>query len=276
MGLMQIIKRGFENPRLVSIVYAIQLILAMTIGLQVYQVFGASIGNSLSLEGLKVGDAHMVINDLLNTHGASLSPLLGQVRWMVIVYLIVAAFVHGGIWHSLINGYDKVSIWIGGSTYFFRMLMIGFIMSFIFIIWSTLVWGPYLSKIRYWMEHLPSEEPILWGGIAMVVLWSFGSIFIFVASSFCKVLVIRDQEKVGSALWKGIKKSITKTWKCLPVLFLFFVLLAFLYLMHSFVDDWTFLSTTIGVFLLFVIQQLIVWIKIGLRVSTYAYLKDRL
>lgn len=276
MSLIQIIKRGFEKPRLISIVYAIQFVLALTIGLQVYQVFGASIGNSLSLDGLKAGNAHMVINDLLNTHGASLSPLLGQVRWMVIVYLIVAAFVHGGIWYTLIKGYDKTSIWIGGATYFLKMLMIGVVMSLIFIIWTGLVWGPYLSKIRYWMEHLPSEEPILWGGIAIAILWSVGAIFIFVASSFCKILVIRDQKKVGAAIWKSIKGSIRKTWKCIPVLFVFFVLIALLYLMHSFVDDWTFLSTTLGVFLLFVIQQLIVWIKIGLRISTYGYLKDQL
>ena len=276
MGLIEIIKSGFSKPRLITIVYMIQLILAMTIGLQVYQVIGASIGNSLSLEGLKLVDAHMVINDLLNTHGASLSPLLGQVRWMVIVYLIVAAFVHGGIWYSLIKEYNKTSVWIGGSTYFLKMLVIGIIMSLIFIIWSGLLWGPYLSKIRYWMEHLPSEEPILWGGIAITVLWSFGSIFIFVASCSCKILVIRDQKKVATAIFQGIKASFRKTWKLLPVLFVFFLVLALLYLVHSFVDDWSFLSTTIGVLILFLIQQLIVWIKIGLRISTFQYLKDRL
>ncbi len=276
MGLIEIIKSGFSKPRLISIVYMIQLILALTIGLQVYQVFGASIGNSLSLEGLKEGNAHMVINDLLNTHGASLSPLLGQVRWMVIVYLIVAAFVHGGIWYSIIKQYEKTSIWVGGSTYFLRMLIIGIVMSLIFIIWSALVWGPYLSKIQYWMEALASEEPILWGGIAIAVLWSFGAVFIFVASCFCKIFVIRDGIKVRVAMWKGIKASFKKTWKCLPVLFAFFMILALLYIMHSLVDDWTLFSTTIGVFVLFLIQQLVVWIKIGLRVSTYEYLKGRL
>lgn len=276
MVFVKNIKSGFEKPRLISIVYVIQMILALTIGLQVYQVFGASIGNSMSLEGLKSGNSHMVINDLLNTHGASLSPLLGQVRWMVIVYLFVAAFVHGGVWHSIINQYDKASIWVGGATYFFKMLIIGITMSLVFLIWSALLWGPYLSKIRYWMEALPSEEPILWGGICVAILWSFGAIFIFVASCFCKIFVIRDNVKVRFALWKSIKASTKKTWKSLPILFAFFVLIALLYIMHSFVDDWTIFSTSIGVFILFLIQQLIVWIKIGLRVSTYEYLKNRL
>ena len=275
MSLIQIIKSGFTKPRLITIVYFIQLVLALTIGLQVYQVFGASIGNSLSLEGLKSGNAHMVINDLLNTHGASLSPLLGQVRWMVIVYIIVAAFVHGGIWHSIINNYDKMSLWIGGATYFIRMLFIGISMSLIFIIWSALAWGPYLGKIQYWMESLPSEEPILWWGIGIAILWALGSIVIFVTSCFCKVYVIRDNLKVRIAMWRALKNSLRKSWKCFSVLLAFFLILAFLYIIHSFVDDWSLFSTTIGVFILFIVQQVIVWVKIGLRISTYEYLKDQ-
>jgi len=95
------LKRAWGRKRLVSLVYVVQLALALTIGLQVYQVFEASIGDSLALEGLKSGYAHTVINDLLNIHGPSLSPLLGQVRWLILLYLIISAFLSAGIWSVL-------------------------------------------------------------------------------------------------------------------------------------------------------------------------------
>ena len=115
---MDIICSGLAHKRLVSLIYVIQLVFAITIGLQVYQVMDASIGRSLSLEGLRLGNAHMVINDLLNVHGASLSPLVGQIRWMIIIYLVVASFVHAGSWYLLINKDNIYGFWYGGAKTF--------------------------------------------------------------------------------------------------------------------------------------------------------------
>ncbi len=276
MAFWKIIISGLSRRRLVTTIYFIQLILALTIGLQVYQVFEASIGNSMSLEGLKMGDAHMVINDLLNTHGASLSPLLGQVRWLVVVYLIVSAFMHAGIWYSIIKEDNTLSLWVGGATYFWKSLAIGLVMMILWILFSALIWLPYLGKIQSWMESLLSEAPILWGGIGIAMLWSFGSVFFFIASSFAKVLMIRDGKGVWSSIGQGLKNGFKKIFKILPILLLFFVVLVGVYSIHSLVDDWSVFSTTIGVLFLFFVQQLIVWFKIAMRVSVYEYLSQKI
>lgn len=275
MKILKLLSAGFKSKRLITTIYLIQFVLAVTIGLQVYQVLNASIGHSVSLEGLKLGNAHMVVNDLLNVHGASLSPLLGQVRWLVIVYLLIAAFVHSGIWYSLITKTDQTSFWTGGAIYFGRSLIIGLVIMVLFLLMSAILWLPYFSKIQFWMEHLSSEAPILWGGIGLFVLWCILSVFFFVASSYSKIYLIRDGKSVFSSIKNGILRSVRKTFSLFPFLFIIFIILVGLYFGLSLVDDWPLFSTSAGIFILFLLQQCIIWVKIGLRISSYDYLLNR-
>lgn len=269
------LKYGFNSSKLTTTVYLIQLVLAVTIGLQVYQVIDASIGHSVSLEGLKSGNAHMVVNDLLNVHGASLSPLIGQVRWLILVYLIMAAFIHAGIWTAIIYRDQPYSFWTGGARYFLKCFSMGLLYMLLLLVISIVIWLPFLARFGYWMEHLASEAPLLWGIIGLGVLWSICCIFLFTGSAYGRILIIRDHFPVFKAFKKGLMISLKKTFSLLPALFVVFILLAILYLMHGFVDDAPILSTTLGIFLLFGVQQAIVWVKIALRISTYRYLLDK-
>ena len=271
-NLINILIAGLDHKRLVSLIYTMQLVLAITIGLQVYQVIDASIGRSVSLEGLRVGNAHMVINDLLNVHGASLSPLVGQIRWMIVIYLIIASFVHAGTWYVLINKLNTTGFWQGGAKYFFRSLLIGGFHLILMLIISALIWIPYMSKIRYWMEYLPNEAPIVWIGLAVFLLWMGIMIYLFLSTSFAKIALIKDEESVFSSLKRGLIMAGKKMLQVLPIFLLFALSIVILYSIHIWVDETSIMNTSFGIFLLFAIQQGIVWLKIALRISVYKYL----
>lgn len=81
---------------LIALIYLIQIALASTIGLQVYQVIEASIGHSLSLEILIDKFDYSTFYDFFNIHGASLSPLLGLLRWLILLYLLISVFIQAG------------------------------------------------------------------------------------------------------------------------------------------------------------------------------------
>lgn len=265
---------GFRDYKLIGIVYLIQFVLVLTIGLQVYQVFEASIGQSMSVEKLRIGDAHMVINDLINVHGASLSPLLGQIRWMILIYFIIAAYVHGGIWYCISKQASGILFWIGGATYFFRFLAIGIFYTLLFVICSGLVWGPYLSKVRVWMEAWPSEAPILWIGAGLLTLTFIFGYILFIASSTSKIEIIKNDRGIISSIKLGLKKMFSISLRRFSTLFIFFLALLIIYLLHSLVDEWSLFRSTIGVIFLFILQQIIVLLKIGLRIGSYQYLFD--
>ncbi|NND35321.1 MAG: hypothetical protein HKN76_22220 [Saprospiraceae bacterium] len=187
----------------------------------------------------------------------------------------MAAFIHAGIWTAIIYREERYSFFAGGAKYFLKCLSLGVLNMLLLLVISAIIWLPFLSRFGYWMEHLPSEAPLLWGIIGLGILWSIACIFLFIGSAYGRILIIRDQLSVFKGFKKGLVFSVKKTFKLMPALFVVFLLLAFLYLMHGFVDDSPILSTTIGIFLLFGVQQAIVWVKIALRISTYKYLLDK-
>ena len=265
---------GFRRKRLVTTVYIIQLLFAITIGLQVYNVIDASIGNSYAIEGIKSGSAHMVINDLLNVHGPSLSPLLGQLRWIILVYLIISAFINAGIWYSILGPGNKNSFWIGGANYFARCLKVGLFWTALFAIISIVLWTYFFANLTNWMEQWISEKPIVLIGVAIILIWSVLSVFLFVGTSYSKIYLIKQNAKSWRSIIYGIRTALKKTISLFPMLLIFAVILLLLYSFHMVIDDLNFINTSLGIFVLFFIQQLIVWSKIAIRISAYEYLAD--
>ena len=115
------IATGFRQWRIVAIVYALQLCLALTLGMQAYEVLEASIGHSLELHKLLQGYDHTVLTDFLNVHGASITPLLGQLRWLALVWLLFSVFTDGGLLYCTASPQQASwrSFWQGGAAYFF-------------------------------------------------------------------------------------------------------------------------------------------------------------
>lgn len=272
MGVITGLRKAWGRKRLIFLVYSIQFALALTIGLQVYHVFEASIGNSLSLEGLKSGYAHTVINDLLNIHGSSLSPLFGHVRWMLILYLLISVFLSAGIWFKITRERDA-NFWIGASSYFLRFLVVSILFAISFVLLSALMWGPYLSKIQYWMEYWSSEEWILWLGIIIAIGWFLIAAYLFICSCFTKMSLVLDERSMIKSLGYGFYRGTRKYMSLLPGLLLFAVLIVFFYAISACINEMSLASSAMGIFLTFLLQQCVIWLKIWLRIGSYEYLK---
>ncbi len=273
MGVITSLRKAWDRKRLISLVYVIQLALALTIGLQVYQVFEASIGDSLALEGLKSGYAHTVINDLLNIHGASLSPLLGQVRWMVLLYMVISVFLSAGIWYKITRNRDA-NFWIGASIYFVRFLVVSVLLALTFLVISALLWAPYLIKVQYWMEYWSSEEWILWLGIIIAVIWFLVAGYLFVCSCLTKKSLVLDERSMVKSLGYGLRTGTRAYIKLLPGLLLFAGLIIFLYVIAACVNEMTLMSSSVGIFLAFLLQQGVVWLKLWLRIGSFEYVQE--
>ena len=273
MSMITGLRKAWQRKRLISLVYIIQLALALTIGLQVYQVFEASIGNSLALEGLRSGYAHTVINDLLNIHGASLSPLLGQVRWMVLLYMVVSVFLSAGIWYKITRD-TEANFLLGASRYFMRFLMVSVLLAIAFIILSALIWGPYLSNVQYWMEYWSSEEWILWLGIIAAIVWFLLAAYLFVCSCLAKKSLVLEERSVMKSLAYGCRRG-TKTYlRLLPGLLIFAGCIALVYILVACINEMTVISSALSIFLAFLLQQAAVWLKIWLRIGAFEYVKN--
>jgi len=260
------------------IVYLIQLLFVLPIGLQVYQVMEASFGQSMTLSKLMDGFDYGIIQDFMNVHGASLSPLMGYARWLILIYLLISAFTSGGIWNSIKIGEGKWSIfWEGCSEYFRRFLVIGLVFMLVFVVWSLVIWAPYLTSFFNMMETWLDDSRIVYLGILLLVFWMLGLAFLFVWSSFTKIAILNDDSiSIWGAIKKGGRNAIRKYIKLLPTLLVFGVLIAALYTLNLWLEK-TIGITSVGLILFFlVVQQGIIWLKIMLRMGVYKYLFERL
>ncbi len=264
------IKNGFRFKMIGLIIYTVQLLLALTLGIQIYQVMDASIGNSAGLSNLLEQFNYTTFNDFLNVHGASISPIFGQLRYLLLVYAVFSIFLNAGSLGCIIlNENSWSSFWSNAARYFFAFSKIALFFLIIFFFISALIWIPILSSFEAAMEYFYTEKPYVWILILAFPLYFLLLSFIFLWSVHSRISIIREDLNVIFGLKNGLFKTKKYFWKSLLVLFMFALVMffgTFIYLWANktvgMVSGWTIL-----IFIL--LQQAIIYLRILWRFMIY-------
>ncbi|MBK8922076.1 MAG: hypothetical protein IPM81_11310 [Saprospirales bacterium] len=268
------IATGFRQWRIVAIVYALQLCLALTLGMQAYEVLEASIGHSLELHKLLQGYDHTVLTDFLNVHGASITPLLGQLRWLALVWLFFSVFIQGGMLYCAASA-ERISgraFWQGGAAYFLAFLPLALFFLALALVWTAVLWLPAAAGLGWALEELPSEKYAVWGAVFLFFVWLSGLAVLFAWAALSRLHHIRRGGRFGGMIKNGFRAFWRDKTRCLGLLAAFggiFLLLTLVY--------WTAGSyggmTSPGMILVFFgAQQAFVFARIALRQMAYAAL----
>ena len=260
---------GLSQWRIALIVYFFQLLLAVMLGVQVYHVLEASIGNSLELNKLLGNYDHTVISDLLNVHWASISPLLGQLWWLASTYLVFSIFINGGILFAVVKDEKSwLTFWIGGATYFFRFLKLGLFFLLIFAIISAALWLPFLGFFLTSAEYLSSEKISVWLLFLMLFIYLFILIFLFSWALIARLKIIREDSRI----WPAIRSSFTWAFRhhfsVNFLVLLFFLLHIFIYWIYWTINDTGLVSLWWVVFFM-LLQQAVAFLRVMVRVMAY-------
>ncbi len=264
------IRLSLSRMRLIGILYVIQLAIAMTVGLQVYQVLEASIGDSLALDRIAIGFDFTVFQDLIKVHGGSISPLLGQLRWYLISYLIFSVFIHAGLLHVVAaDAQSWTGFWQGGAKYFRPFFFYALIFMCEAIIWSGLIWLPYFTRLFYMVEHWANEPAIIWllGGLA--ILYFFGLSILFLVSINTRIYYMKGRS-FWNALRGGFILSFSRFGSYLLLMLLFALLIASVYFVNFFFELNIGIRSEFLIIAFIVLQQLFVLTKLGLRIAVYS------
>ncbi len=261
---------GLSQWRMALTVYLFQLLLAITLGVQVYHVLEASIGNSLELNKLLGNYDHTVIRDLLNVHGASISPLLGQFRWLALAYLIFSVFIHAGILHAVINQEKNwLAFWKGGATWFFRFFKLGAFYLLLLAVISAAIWLPFLGFFATSPEYLSSEKISVWLLILMIVFYLFLLIFLFSWSLMARIKIIREGVTNWTAIRQGLFWLTRHCFSTTGLVALFFLVHVLIFFIYWEINDTGVVS--LGWILFFMLlQQLVAYFRVMVRVMTFA------
>ncbi|MEZ4962425.1 MAG: hypothetical protein R2830_21535 [Saprospiraceae bacterium] len=260
---------GFRQWRIALMVYGFQLLLAATLGVQVFHVLEASIGNSLELDKLLGNYDHTVISDLFNVHGASISPLLGQLRWLVLIYFVFSIFINGGLLYAVVH--DKrsgLAFWKGGALYYFRFLRLGLFFLLITGIISALIWLPFLGFFMNSVEYFSSEKISVWLLCTVLSLYLLILGFLFVWSLVARIKIIGENSRIWPAIKSGLGWALRRYFPSTLLVVLFFGLHILLFFFYWMVYDSSLASIFWLVFFVLV-QQGVAFLRVLVRVMVF-------
>jgi hypothetical protein len=258
--------------RIALIVYFVQFCLALTLGMQVHSVLESSIGNSLEINQLLKHYDHTVISDFLKVHGASITPLIGQLRWLLLVWLIFAVFLDAGLLFCVThpNESNGKTFWQSGASYFFSFLKISLIFIGLMLFCAALTFGPLLANLQASLQYFSTEKSTVLLVVLTVALFLLGLAVLMVWSILSRLIKIKTGAKISSCLRIAWKQMFAKKQKFIALIMVFGAfqmgLIGLYWLIEAFTD-----MTSVGfIFLLFGIQQLFAFFRVQLRQIMYA------
>jgi hypothetical protein len=258
---------GLRHWKIVLLVYVLQLLLAVPLAMQVWHVLEASIGNSLEINKLLSGYDHTVISDFLNVHGGSITPLIGQLRWVLLVWALASVFINAGVLSTLVNKTPNwLSFWAGGAIYFFRFAMVGCVFLLLLLLWTGFTLLPYLGNLMHHFETMASEKTVMNYLLLIAIGWFIGFIFLNNASIVARTAIIKQGLKTWPALKKGFSFTFLHFFKTTGI-FLFFAALQILAVLAYWGLEGRSGMVTAGLLVVFfIVQQCLVLCRIATRI----------
>lgn len=263
------ISKACSQWRLAMIVYVIQFLLAMTMGMQLYQVFEASIGDSLELDKLLSNYNHTVIQDLLKVHGGAITSIIGQSRYLIITYLIFSVFVHASLIHAVHHGHTRFrDFWTGGALYFFKFLSLSLLFLIVYLI-GLIVVGILASFVFNGILEMPSERVgFAWLGVIAFVFLIF-LLKVFAASTYAKMAIIdHDKSPLRAFLfgWRQLRRN----WKATYGIILPLLLIQFMvYGIYLCLESQSGMTTVTLILVFFIFQQAMIFFRCIWKLMIY-------
>ena len=257
------------------LIYVIQLLLSLTLGVQVFHVLEASIGDSLSMDILSKGFSRTVFEDFFNNHGASVSPLVGMARWIIIVYLLISILLHGGLLSNIIHQKRSISdLFKAGARYYFPFFIIVMTGLLLLVLITGFVWIPTFALIGNPLEGKVSE-PVFALVIAIAIFIYFVLVLhIMLWSLNSRISYLHQPGPLWLHIRRGWQKLVRFWRNQVGVSLLFFIIYLIMAWIYSrIIDDWG-ASSYLIIWGTILLQQAFVFTRVMLRVAFFGGITD--
>ena len=243
----------------VWIIYLSTLVLALIFILPFQSVLVDEIGRSLEITSMLKEYHHTVVADFLNVAGKQVNALLGQLKWLLLVYVLASVFFSAGLMAVFERNQRGGAAFIqGGLTYFWRFLRLTAYVWSLQIVIALLLYAPFLSQAIQGLDSIQNEISFFrLAFIGMLVHFPL-AIFIFSVADFTKAHIVFHQEKIVlKAFWRVIKLFRTFFLQTYPLYVLNGLLIAGIYGIYLLLTEWIGMSLGHTIIIVFIIQQLV-------------------
>lgn len=258
--------------RILIWVYFIQLAVVLFLGIQYHDILKDRFSYTLDFSKLILHYDHTIINDFLNTNWQSITNLFNQLKYLILIWLLLSIFLDGWLVFAATQKEQLTvkQVYKKASTYYFSFLKMAIIYLTIAAIWTSLVFFPLAIKLEACIRYFSSEKYALWLIALIIIIWIKGMAILFAWSISSRVIKLDQDVSIIQSLkygWNLLIKNKTKTILILVLLIFIHLMLLWLYIT---LESSSGMTSPLLVFIFFILQQCFVFLRIGLRQSVYS------
>ncbi len=254
---------------LAIIILLIQLAFGLVVGSQVGSSLSEVIGFSKAGELFSQGFDYAVYQDMLKAFPDALADVQRSIPIVIIAYLLISIFLHGGLIRSIITNQRSWSSFMkNGLTYFLPFLLIGFTFLILFLLLTAILWAPVLINALNIIESIASDRLFFYLLYVIGIIYLLGLSLLVSASVNSRINYAVVNESIFSSLKAGFAWTLKK-YLPLTCIFSGFSLLSFLLLCCSIKLD---TGLGLNVWLSFLTTLVFIIFRILVRSSFYATL----
>ena len=267
MNIIKAYSRGFKNslrrPKMIFLIYAICLLLGLSLALPFFFSFQSASGNSMISKSLD----YTTFSELLNFHSWNLESIFHQGVFTVFVYWLLMVFFVGGIIRSFNReDYSVSTFFSGAGVNFLRFLLCDVLMIVAQIVMFFLLFG-LASLLLKLFGNIVSERPLFWAYAIAGFVYACVVVLLLMISDYAKFYMeMAETHRVFKAIGKAVKyvfNNFVKTYFLYALLLVVPILTLILYKLTF---DKIGTAATWGLIAMFFVQQFFIVLRIWFRV----------
>jgi hypothetical protein len=268
MNIIQAYTSGFKTAvrshKMTTLIYIINLMLGLILAIPFMGALKEASNRSLSVHNLLKDIDLTALQEFMRNSDGTIGDLFREVFWVILFFIVVSIFLTGGILTTIKQKESKFtlkSFFSGCGTFFFRFFKLTFytiilhliLAIIIYLILSLIVVGSY--------DSVASEKVLFYTFVIFLSLHVIISIYL---------IVITDSKKVLKSFWAAVK-FITLRFPLTYGLYLMLLVIPLIVLyLYMIVSKTIGMTSGITILVMFILQQLFIWLRISLRIWTFA------
>ncbi|MBQ5541362.1 MAG: hypothetical protein IIU03_14125 [Bacteroidales bacterium] len=267
MNIIKAYSRGFKNslrrPKMIFLIYAICLLLGLSLALPFFFSFQSASGNSMISKSLD----YTTFSELINFHSWNLESIFHQGVFTVFVYWLLMVFFVGGIIRSFNReDYSVSTFFSGAGVNFLRFLLCDVLMIAAQIVMFVVLFG-LASLLLKLFGTVVSEKPLFWAYAVAGFIYACVVVLLLMISDYAKFYMeMAETHRVFKAIGKAVKYVFNNFVKTYFLYALLLVVPLLTLVLYKLTFDKIGTAATWGLIAMFFVQQFFIVLRIWFRV----------
>ena len=260
-------KNSLRRPKMIFLIFAISLLLGLSLALPFFFSFGSAAGHSALSKNID----YTTFSELTTFHAWNLDSILNQSVFTFVVFWLIMIFFVGGIVRTFNKeDYTVSTFFSGAGVNFFRYLLCDILMIVAQIVTAGVLFliASFLIKL---FGTIVSERPLMWAYGIAAFIFLCAVVLLLMISDYAKFYMeMAETHRVFKAIGRATKYVFNNFVKTYFLYALLLVLPILTIVLYKITFEKIATISTFGLILLFLVQQLFIILRVWYRVWTLA------